>query len=44
MIRGVASGLMAVNIAKAYKIDRGRLVCDVYFNGRNLADYFTEYQ
>ena len=33
-----------VNIAKAYKIDRGRLVCDVYYNGRNLADYFTEYQ
>ena len=33
-----------VNLAKAYKIDRGRLVCDVYFNGRNLAGYFTEYQ
>ncbi len=33
-----------VNLAEAHKIDRGRLVCDVYFNGRNLADYFTEYQ
>jgi len=34
----------AVNLAKAYKIDRGRLVCDVYYNGLNLADYFKEYQ
>jgi len=33
-----------VNLAKAHKIDRGRLVCDVYYNGRNLADYFREYQ
>ena len=33
-----------VNLAKAYKIDRGRLVCDVYYNGRNLADYFIESQ
>ena len=33
-----------VNLAKAHKIDRGRLVCDVYFNGKNLADYFMEYQ
>lgn len=33
-----------VNLAKAHWIDRGRLVCDVYYNGKNLADYFTEYQ
>lgn len=33
-----------VNLAKAHAIDRGRLVCDVYYNGRNLADYFKEYQ
>lgn len=33
-----------VNLAKAHRIDRGRLVCDVYYNGKNLADYFTGYQ
>lgn len=33
-----------IELRTAYKIDRGRLVCDVYFNGRNLADYFPEYQ
>lgn len=33
-----------VNLAKAYRVDRGRLVCDVYLNGRNLVDYFPEYQ
>ena len=25
-------------------IDCDRLVCDVYFNGKNLADYFPEYK
>ena len=25
-------------------IERGKLVCDVYFKGINLADYFPEYQ
>lgn len=25
-------------------IDYDRLVCDVYFNGKNLADYFPEYR
>lgn len=33
-----------VELANAHTIDRGRLVSDVYFNGRNLADYFKEYQ
>jgi len=33
-----------VNLQTAHKIDRGRLVCDVYFQGRNLADYFPEYK
>jgi endonuclease YncB( thermonuclease family) len=37
------SGRM-VDLQTAYRVDRGRLVCDVYFNGRNLADYFPEYQ
>ena len=33
-----------VELRAAYKIDRGRLVCDVYYNGKNLADYFPEYK
>lgn len=33
-----------VELGTAYKIDRGRLVCDVYFEGKNLANYFPEYQ
>lgn len=32
-----------VELRTAYRIDRARLVCDVYFNGSNLADYFPEY-
>lgn len=33
----------SVELATAHKIDRGRLVCDVYFQGKNLADFFPEY-
>ena len=33
-----------VELGTAYKVDRGRLVCDVYYQGRNLADYFPGYQ
>jgi len=33
-----------VELRSAYKVDRGRLVCDVYYKGRYLADYFPEYQ
>ena len=33
-----------VDLRAAYKVDRGRLVCDVYFRSKNLADYFPEYQ
>jgi len=33
-----------VDLQAAHKIDRGRLVCDVYFGNKNLADYFSEYQ
>lgn len=29
--------------ASKIEIDRGHLVCEVYFNGRNLADYFSRY-
>ncbi len=33
-----------IELGTAYKVDRGRVVCDVYFNGKNLADYFPGYQ
>lgn len=33
-----------IEIRNAVKIDRGRLVCDVYYNGKYLAEYFPEYQ
>ena len=33
-----------VELGSAKTIDRGRLVCDVFFNGHNLADYFARYQ
>ncbi len=32
-----------VELRTANRIDRGRLVADVYLNGRHLADYFPEY-
>lgn len=32
-----------VELRAAVKVDRGRLVCDVYLNGKNLADFFPEY-
>ena len=33
-----------VELGAAYRVDRGRLVCEVYFQGKNLADYFPEHQ
>ena len=33
-----------VELGTAYRIDRGRIVCDVYFSSKNLAGYFPEYQ
>ena len=33
-----------VELRTAHKIDRGRLVCDVYLGNNNLADYFPECQ
>jgi len=33
-----------VELRTAYKVDRGRLVCEVFFANRNLADYFPDYQ
>ena len=32
-----------VELGTAYRVDRGRLVCDVYLNGRNIADQFPGY-
>ena len=33
-----------VDLRAAHKVDRGRLICDVYIRNRNLADYFPAYQ
>ncbi len=33
-----------VELRNAHKIDRGRLVCEVYHRSRNLKDYFPDYQ
>ena len=33
-----------VELRSAHKIDRGRLVCEVCFRNRSLAEYFPEYQ
>lgn len=33
-----------VQLGTAHTIDRGRLVCEVYLDGRNLASYFPAYQ
>lgn len=30
----------SVQLGNAYRVDRGRLVCDVYFNGHELSQYF----
>jgi endonuclease YncB( thermonuclease family) len=30
----------SVQLGNAFSIDRGRLVCDVYFSGHELATYF----
>ncbi len=33
-----------VELVKAIKVTYERLLCDVEYNGKNLADYFPEYQ
>ena len=33
-----------VELKNSIKITYGRLLCDVYIGGKNLADYFPEYQ
>ncbi len=33
-----------VELQRAYKIDRGRLVCEVYFRNTNLTSYFPEWK
>ena len=37
-------GGKVVELRTGYKIDRRRLVADVYFNGKYLADYFPKYK
>lgn len=34
----------SVTLDSPYRVDRGRLVCEVYLAGRRLADYFPQYQ
>jgi len=34
----------SVELRNAVRIDRGRLVCDVYYDGQELVDYFPEYE
>ena len=31
-----------VELRTAYKVDRGRLVCEVFFGSRNLVEFFSE--
>lgn len=33
-----------VQLGTPVDISYGRIVCPVYFNGKNLADYFSEYK
>lgn len=33
-----------VSLGCAKNFDHGRIVCDVTYNGKNLADYFPEYR
>jgi endonuclease YncB( thermonuclease family) len=33
-----------VELKNAITITYGRLLCDVYYNGKNLSDYFSEYK
>lgn len=33
-----------VELKNAIKITEGRLLCDVYYKGKNLADFFSEYK
>jgi len=33
-----------IDLRTVQRVDRGRLVCEVYFRNKNLANYFSEYQ
>ena len=33
-----------IELRAGHRVDRGRLVCDVYYQSKYLADYFPEYQ
>lgn len=32
-----------VQLGTAYRVDRGRLVCEVFLNGQNLAEHYENY-
>lgn len=36
-------GGQQVDLREAHRVDRGRLVCEVYFRNKNLAECFPEY-
>jgi len=40
--RNLASLILGktVELGAAYRVDRGRLVCEVFFSGHNLKEYF----
>ena len=33
-----------IELAEPKGVERGKLICDVYFNGINIADHFPEYK
>ena len=33
-----------VDLVTPQKVERGRLICEVHYQGMNLADYFPEYK
>jgi endonuclease YncB( thermonuclease family) len=33
-----------ITLSNPRTVDRGRVVCDVFYNGRHLADFFPEYR
>jgi len=42
-IKKVEDALEQVELRTAYKVDRRRLVCEVFFGSRNLAEFSPEY-
>jgi hypothetical protein len=34
----------SIELRKAYRVDQGKLVCDVFINGINLSDFFPDFK